>query len=348
MTEAAYETKYWNVTTEEAAPDHPSIQKASHALINQEVIAFPTETVYGLGADATSDEAVKKIFAAKGRPSDNPLIVHIGDQEDVHKLVTEVPEVAQKLMDAFWPGPLTIILTSNGTCASSVTAGLSTVGIRMPDHPVARALLQASGLPVAAPSANRSGRPSPTSAAHVLEDLSGRIYGVLDGGTTGVGVESTVVECTGEVPVILRPGGVSREELEQIVPAVNIDPALNNKREKPKSPGMKYTHYAPVAPLWLVKGDLEFFQRQIDRLQSEGKIVGVMVSKESAGALKASHLKTYGSRENLATIAAGLYDALRSFDHEPVDIILAETFPNDGIGAAVMNRLEKASTGIIE
>lgn len=348
MKKTHYETKYWEVSNEEAATDHPVIQEAGRALKQEEVIAFPTETVYGLGGDATSDRAVKKIFAAKGRPQDNPLIVHIGKKEQVETLVTEIPDMAQTFMDAFWPGPLTLILKSNGTCAKGVTAGLSTIGIRMPDHPVALALLQASGVPVAAPSANRSGRPSPTSAAHVQEDLSGKIYGILDGGTTGVGLESTVVDCTGEVPVILRPGGITKEDLEQIVPEVRLDPALKDKKEKPKSPGMKYTHYAPKAPLWLINGDLEFFQQKIDELRTEGKKVGVMTSKESAERLNAPILKTCGSRSHLSSVAAELYHTLRSFDSEQVDVILGESFPKKGIGVAIMNRLEKASTRIIE
>ncbi|MBB6453937.1 L-threonylcarbamoyladenylate synthase [Salirhabdus euzebyi] len=341
------QTKYWNVNELHIDENYPAIKEAAEVLKNKEAVAFPTETVYGLGADATSEEAVDKIFQAKGRPADNPLIVHIGDVTQVKELTTEIPEVAKKLMDKFFPGALTVILESNGACAHNVTAGLSTVGIRMPDHPVAIALLKACNLPVAAPSANRSGRPSPTTAKHVKDDLEGRIFGILDGGPTGIGLESTVVDCTGEIPVILRPGGVTKEELEEIVGTILVDPALLDKEEKPKSPGMKYTHYAPNAPLWVINGDPKKIEQQIKSLQHEGKKVGVMGSEECIHELKGVITKSYGSKNDVKDIARRIYDVLRSFNEEDVDIILAEAVPKNGVGVAVMNRLEKAASKIL-
>lgn len=227
------------------------------------MVAFPTETVYGLGANALSDEAVNKIYEAKGRPSDNPLIVHISKMEDVDKYVEEIPEQAKKLMNAFWPGPLTVILkVKQGILSNKVTAGLPTVGIRMPNHPVALALIEASGLPIAAPSANLSGKPSPTKFQHVYKDLNGKISGIVDGGETGVGVESTVIDCTEPIPVILRPGGTTREEIEGIIGSVGMDRQVKEEVEKPKSPGMKYTHYAPAAPMYLVDGSSAFYKKR--------------------------------------------------------------------------------------
>ncbi|QAS54664.1 L-threonylcarbamoyladenylate synthase [Halobacillus litoralis] len=333
------ETKVWN----EAIEFDSSIKEAAQFLLNKQVVAFPTETVYGLGADATQEAAVQRIFEAKGRPSDNPLIVHVADKDQVEKLVHVIPPIARQLMDEFWPGPLTIIMESNGSAAENVTAGLSTIAIRMPDHPLALALLRTTDRPLAAPSANRSGRPSPTTAEHVFQDLNGRIAGILDGGPTGVGVESTVVDCTTEIPVILRPGGVTKEDLEQVLPEVIIDPALANEEQSPKSPGMKYTHYAPEAPLWLVDGEEDFFHDQMEELSKQGYRVGVIASDQLAAQLEHASLITCGSRDDLAQIAERLYGALREFKKADIDIILCETFPETGVGAAIMNRLTKAA-----
>ncbi|WP_035426942.1 L-threonylcarbamoyladenylate synthase [Sediminibacillus terrae] len=346
------DTKVWKIEQTTSATDL-AIREASALLEQNEVVAFPTETVYGLGANAKEADAVDKIFRAKGRPSDNPLIVHIADRVQVDDYVAEVPEVAEKLLAAFTPGPLTLILKSNGTIADNVTAGLPSVGVRIPDHPVAQALLRACRLPLAAPSANKSGRPSPTTADHVYEDLQGRIAGLLDGGPTGVGVESTVVDCTGEMPIILRPGGITREQLEEVVGRIMVDPALaaangklpeNGDVEKPRAPGMKYTHYAPDAPLWLVDGAPSFMQTQIDAQLQAGDKIGIIASKELAAELDADNINICGSRNNLSEVAAHLYDALRSFKKSDVDIILCETFPETGVGQAIMNRLHKAAT----
>lgn len=338
-------TNYWVVDKSvDKLENFPQLQEAAELLRKGEVVAFPTETVYGLGGNAQSDEAVEKIFVAKGRPSDNPLIVHIAMKEQLFDFVEILPQKAEKLMEHFWPGPLTIILSyKEGTLSQKTTAGLRTVGIRMPDHPVALTLLEIAGLPIAAPSANRSGKPSPTTAGHVKEDLDGRIAGIVDGGPTGVGVESTVVDCTTEIPVILRPGGVTKEQLEAVVGEVLVDPALNDQDETPKSPGMKYRHYAPDAPLYLVDGTREKIQALIRERRQEGVKVGVLTTEENRDYYDADFVYVCGQREHLETVASSIYEALRSFDKENIDMIYSEMFPNIGVGNAIMNRLLKAA-----
>ncbi|HHY20296.1 MAG TPA: threonylcarbamoyl-AMP synthase [Bacilli bacterium] len=321
------------------------IKEAALWIRNGEVVAFPTETVYGLGGNAFSNEAIEKIYQAKGRPSDNPLIVHIACKEQLRDFVCEVPKLAEQLMNAFWPGPLTLVLPGNGKLAAKVTANLSTVAVRMPDHPVALALIEAAGVPVAAPSANLSGKPSPTTAAHVEKDLTGRIRAIVDGGKTGVGVESTVVDCTGESAMILRPGGVTKEALEAVVGKVDTDPALSEENVTPKSPGVKYTHYAPKAPLYLVEGSVEQIQQLIEDKKRDGLKVGVLTTVEQIASYDADLVVACGSRERLETVASELYGSLRRFDEEQLDILFAETFVNEGLGIAIMNRLEKASGG---
>jgi len=322
---------------------YPQLQEAAKLLRENEAIAFPTETVYGLGANAMNDEAIAKIFEAKGRPSDNPLIVHIGTKSQLDGIVKEIPPVAEKLMEHFWPGPLTIILPRKEGISEKVTAGLNTVGVRMPDHPVALALIEEANVPVAAPSANRSGRPSPTLASHVYEDLNEKIAGIVDGGATGVGVESTVIDCTSDVPTILRPGGITKEQLEAVIGTVSLDPALKDEKEKPKSPGMKYTHYAPKAPLSIVEGSREFIQRLVDEKKEEGFKVGVLTTEEYQHVYNADVVLSCGVRSDLASVATKLYDVLRTFDASEVDVIFSESFPNEGIGNAIMNRLTKAA-----
>ncbi|MED0824205.1 MULTISPECIES: L-threonylcarbamoyladenylate synthase [Bacillus cereus group] len=322
---------------------YPQLQEAAKLLRENEAIAFPTETVYGLGANAMNDEAIAKIFEAKGRPSDNPLIVHIGTKSQLDGIVKEIPPVAEKLMEHFWPGPLTIILPRKEGISEKVTAGLNTVGVRMPDHPVALALIEEANVPVAAPSANRSGRPSPTLASHVYEDLNEKIAGIVDGGATGVGVESTVIDCTSTVPTILRPGGITKEQLESVIGTVSLDPALKDEKEKPKSPGMKYTHYAPKAPLSIVEGSREFIQRLADEKKEEGFKVGVLTTEEYQHVYNADVVLSCGVRSDLASVATKLYDVLRTFDASEVDVIFSESFPNEGIGNAIMNRLTKAA-----
>lgn len=322
---------------------YPQLQEAAKLLRENEAVAFPTETVYGLGANAMDDEAIAKIFEAKGRPSDNPLIVHIGTKSQLDGIVKGIPPVAEKLMAHFWPGPLTIILPRKEGISERVTAGLNTVGVRMPDHPVALALIEEANVPVAAPSANRSGRPSPTLASHVYEDLNGKIAGIVDGGATGVGVESTVIDCTSPVPTILRPGGITKEQLEAVIGTVSLDPALKDEKEKPKSPGMKYTHYAPKAPLSIVEGSREFIQQLVDGKKEEGFKVGVLTTEEYQHVYNADVILSCGVRSDLASVATKLYDVLRTFDASEVDVIFSESFPNEGIGNAIMNRLTKAA-----
>ncbi|WP_417898630.1 L-threonylcarbamoyladenylate synthase [Bacillus haimaensis] len=339
-------TKKWTVdNVDPLKMNYPQLKEAAALLQQEEVVAFPTETVYGLGANALSDQAVQKIFEAKGRPGDNPLIVHITKKEQLTDLVDNLPEVAEKLMQAFWPGPLTLVLKSRDSVSKYVTAGLDTLAVRMPDHPVALALMEVSGLPLAAPSANLSGKPSPTTAAHVDEDLDGKIAGIVDGGPTGVGLESTVVDCTTEIPIILRPGGVTKEQLEAVVGQVEVDPALTSQDQAPKSPGMKYTHYAPVAPVFLVEGGLDFLKETILRAQKDGKKVGLLVTEETKFELGEAGdvMLTCGTRSDLSTVATNLYDVLRAFNSTDVDIIFSETFPKTGVGAAIMNRLDKAA-----
>ena len=324
--------------------NYPQVVDAADFLRKNEVVALPTETVYGLGGNAESDQAVAKIFAAKGRPGDNPLIIHIADRNQLSRFVTEVPEKAVTLMDTFWPGPLTLIFKKKaGVLSEKATAGLDTVAVRMPDHPVALALLKTCGLPIAAPSANSSGKPSPTKAEHVLDDLNGKIAGVLDGGATGVGVESTVVDCTAEIPVILRPGGVTKEQLEAVVGEVHEDAALKDQSQRPKAPGMKYTHYAPNAPLYMVAGPKEFLQTLVMEKEQEGLRVGVLTTEENRHFYKADLVLACGRRAELETVAASLYDTLRSFNQGHVEIIFSEIFPNEGVGHAIMNRLDKAA-----
>ncbi|NGQ95544.1 threonylcarbamoyl-AMP synthase [Brevibacillus sp. SYP-B805] len=318
-----------------------------------EVVAFPTETVYGLGANALSDEAVEKIYKAKGRPGDNPLIVHIGEMAQLSMVAREVPGPAQQLIEAFWPGPLTLVLPKTDQVASLVTAGLDTVGVRMPDNPVALALIRAAGVPIAAPSANRSGRPSPTTAEHVRVDLEGRIAAILDGGSTGVGVESTVLDLTVQPPMILRPGGVTREQLQEVIGEVAVDPAFEAGKETPRSPGMKYTHYAPQGEMWLVAGEEERVRAKmaamLEQARQSGLSTGVLGTAESVRFWRehpsVDVALACGSRHDLHSVARELYGCLRQFDDLGIQYIVAEAFPRTGMGMAVMNRLEKAAGG---
>lgn len=341
-------TKHWfvdeNVHNLIGSPD---IQEAAALLRAGETVAFPTETVYGLGASARSDEAVGAIFTAKGRPADNPLIVHIARADDVYNFTNAVPQAAETLIKHFWPGALAIILPHNETLSTKVTAGLKTVALRMPDHPVALALIEASGEPIAAPSANRSGRPSPTTAQHTKEDLEGRIAGILDGGATGLGLESTVIDCSGNVPVILRPGGVTKEQIEAVIGPVEVDAALleDSQENQPRSPGMKYQHYAPEAPLTLIEGDEAFFHRCLEEEEKEGNRIGIIVTPgTSVEKIKAEKIYIVKSSE-IEAIARELYSALRTFKRKDVDIILMRVVSKEHLGFAVMNRLIKAAGG---
>ncbi|MFZ5827423.1 MAG: L-threonylcarbamoyladenylate synthase [Bacillota bacterium] len=333
---------------------HPELEAVTHAaeiIRRGDVVAFPTETVYGLGANATDSAAVAKIFEAKGRPSDNPLIVHVAERGQLSDVVSEVPAAAAKLMDRFWPGPLTMVLPKRRAVPDAVTCGLPTVGVRMPSHPVALALIRAAGVPLAAPSANRSGRPSPTSAEHVLEDLDGRIPLLLDGGETGLGLESTVIDMTVDPPLLLRPGGITLEQICAEIGPVEVAPAVHGAEvgEAPRSPGMKYAHYAPKARVLLIDGPVLAMQEKIRDLagefEAEGNRVGIMCAAESRGVYQAQVVLEYGTREDLAGVASNLFSTLRAFDRHGVEVILAEGVPATGIGLAIMNRLRRAAGG---
>ncbi|MCL2401829.1 MAG: L-threonylcarbamoyladenylate synthase [Oscillospiraceae bacterium] len=319
-----------------------TIEQAADLLRKNEVVAFPTETVYGLGAVATSDAAVAKIFTAKGRPGDNPLIVHIGNVSQLESVVSAIPDTAKRLMDAFWPGALTIVLPKHASLADNVTAGLDTVGVRIPSHPAALALLKKVNLPIAAPSANVSGKPSPTTARHVADDLSGKIAGIVDGGEAHIGLESTVIDCTADPPVILRPGGVTKEAIEAVIGRkVILHEPSKDTESTPKSPGMKYTHYAPKAPMSIVKGDSVFFQHVIDEAKSRTESVGILVTEAHKSTYNADVVISMGN--DAEAIAKRLYDALRAFDAHDIDVIYCESFNETGLGTAIMNRLLKAS-----
>ena len=327
------------------------IEVAAEILKSGGLVAFPTETVYGLGGDALMPEASKKIYAAKGRPSDNPLIVHIAEVDSVNDLAEEVPEKAKLLMEALWPGPLTIILNKKESVPKETTGGLNTVAIRMPSHPAAMELIKKSGVYIAAPSANTSGRPSPTTAEHVVDDLSGRIEAIIDGGPVGIGIESTIVDLTGEIPTILRPGYITKRMLEEIVGEVEIDKAIiePDPNLRPKAPGMKYTHYAPAGILTIVEDAespdkvTENVIKEINRLAAEKEKVAVLTTADNANLYTAENKVLLGEEGNGKTVATRLYSALRECDKLGVEYIYSESFDRDELGGAIMNRLLKAA-----
>ncbi len=336
--------------------DTEVIKKAAELIRQGELVAFPTETVYGLGADALRPDASKKIYAAKGRPSDNPLIVHIQEIKELALIAKEVPETALKLAAAFWPGPLTIIVWKNDRVPYETTGGMETVAVRMPNHAAALALIKESGCLIAAPSANTSGKPSPTEASHVAFDMDGRIPLILDGGPVGIGLESTIVDLTEQRPVILRPGYITKEMLEEALGVeVFMDPGiLAGEQEtgrqsglKPKAPGMKYRHYAPKAELVLVEGDMASVVKSINELiktkKKEGLKVGVIATDETKEQYLSDFTVSIGAREDKDAIARHLYKILREFDQSEVDIIYSESFAAKGLFEAVMNRLKKAA-----
>ncbi len=329
--------------------DPAGIELGGKILREGGLVAFPTETVYGLGGNALDADASRKIYEAKGRPSDNPLIVHICEISALEKITESVPETARRLADAFWPGPMTLIFRKSDAVPDSTTGGLDTVAVRFPDHPAALALIRAAGGYVAAPSANTSGRPSPTQASHVWEDLQGKIDMIIDGGEVGIGIESTIVDLTEETPVILRPGYITREMLEKTIGHVEMDRSLisDDSAVRPRAPGMKYRHYAPQAPLLIVEGDETAVRERIRALVREaaaqGKRAGVIATDESADCYGEGIVRSAGTRADEATVAAHLYAILREFDSLGVDVIYSEAFDTAGIGQAVMNRLMKAA-----
>lgn len=321
--------------------------KAGEIIRGSGLVAFPTETVYGLGADALDANAAKGIYEAKGRPSDNPLIVHIGEKEDLYKLAENVPDKALALADAFWPGPLTIILPKKDVVPYSTTGGLDTVAIRMPSHPVALAFIRESKRYIAAPSANTSGRPSPTNAGHVAEDLNGRIDMIIDAGAVTIGLESTIVDLSEEHPLILRPGYITKDMLEAVIGTVDIDPGILSEKGRPKAPGMRYRHYAPKAPLTIICGDEEDvigdIRNRCQDAKEKGKRVGVIATAQTCEKYDADVVKNIGDRNNNLSIATHLYDVLRFFDTTQVDVIYSEGFDDANLGQAIMNRLLKAA-----
>lgn len=344
------ETEIFEITDEnrDSQAAVSAIGRAGEIIKNGGLVAFPTETVYGLGGDALRADSARKIYAAKGRPSDNPLIVHICRWEDLGVVAAKIPEAAKKLGKAFWPGPLTMIFEKTEIVPKETTGGLSTVAVRMPNDRTALALIRAAGGFVAAPSANLSGRPSPTLAKHVKEDLGGRIGMILDGGPSCIGLESTIVDLTGDVPTVLRPGFITKEMLAEVLGAVEIDRAiLPEGGGAPKAPGMKYRHYAPRAQMTIVSGGKEAVTARIEERLKEadkkGLRSGVIAACATAARYRATSVKSVGDRGKEEEAARALYRILREFDEEGVDVIYSEAFAEGGIGGAVMNRLLKAA-----
>ncbi|MBE7726681.1 MAG: threonylcarbamoyl-AMP synthase [Enterocloster citroniae] len=352
------------------------LAEAAAVLRSGGLVAFPTETVYGLGGNALDEDAARKIYAAKGRPSDNPLIAHISCAADLAPLVKEIPVAGRKLMEAFWPGPLTMIFPKSGRVPYGTTGGLDTVAVRMPDDPVAGRLIALAGVPVAAPSANTSGRPSPTTADHVWQDMNGRIDMIIDGGPVGIGVESTIVDVSSPVPSVLRPGAITMEMLREVLGEVTIDPAILGPMKediRPKAPGMKYRHYAPEAELILVEavedeaagceavrgqggggccgqmgdGQVERMVGKVRELAHEKLIqgcqVGIICTDESRPCYAEGTVRSIGARKSQESVAHNLYAVLREFDDLKVEYIFSESFSEDHLGQAIMNRLSKAA-----
>lgn len=330
-------------------PEQDIISRAGGILKEGGLVAFPTETVYGLGGNALDAAASEKIYAAKGRPSDNPLIVHIARMEDLEKIVTEVPKKAKILAEACWPGPLTMILPKSEEVPYETTGGLDSVAVRYPSHPVAQALILAAGGYVAAPSANTSGRPSPTTAAHVQEDLTGAVDMILDGGQVGIGIESTIVDFTEEIPTVLRPGYISLEKLKELLGEVKMDKGLlrADASQRPKAPGMKYRHYAPKAELTIVEGSTEYVVAYINQKAKEaskrGRQIGIIGTEETLPYYSSGVVRCIGSRKKEEGIALHLYEVLRDFDQCEVEAIYSESFDTPKMGQAIMNRLLKAA-----
>ena len=328
-------------------PDKDLIAVFASMLASGKTVIFPTETVYGLGANALDEEAAAKIYQAKGRPSDNPLLVHVADKEDVYDLVENIDNRAKLLMDRFWPGPLTIVFKKKDIIPDRTSGGLDTVAIRMPSDQVARNLIRQAGVPIAAPSANISGRPSPTKPEHIIRDMDGRVDGILVGGSCNYGVESTIVDLSGDVAMVLRPGSITLEMLGEVLGQVNLDPSLKNKDDniRAKAPGMKYKHYSPRAQVYIVRaGDQEDFARRVDELcldnAKKGLKTGVLTRSSDQHPYQA---QVFDLGESDAEVAKNLFDSLISLDRESIDIAYVPYFEEKGLGVAIMNRLKKAA-----
>lgn len=338
------------IKTDPTAFCEEDLAEAARILREGGLVAFPTETVYGLGANALMPAAAKKTYEAKGRPSDNPLIVHIAEKEDIFRVAEDVGETARRLMDAFWPGPMTLVLKKAAVIPAETTGGLQTVAVRMPSHPVANALIRLAGVPVSAPSANLSGHPSPTEARFVIEDLDGRVDVIIDGGPVEIGLESTIIDLTGETPTILRPGYITREDLERVTAGVTTDPAIEGPPAKdlvPRAPGMKYRHYAPKAQMTIFRGDPEAVRRRITEelcaAKEKGLRTGVLCASEHAGYYNTDIIKCAGHSASDEEIAKNLYRCLREFDDEGAGVIFSEYFGGGRLNDAIMNRLLKAA-----
>lgn len=333
----------------EESIDEEAIARAGRILQEGGLVAFPTETVYGLGGDALNPASSRKIYAAKGRPSDNPLIVHICRMKDLPPLAEKIPDAALKLAKAFWPGPLTMIFKKSDLVPPETTGGLDTVAVRFPSNKIAAALIDKAGGFVAAPSANRSGRPSTTTADHCREDLDGRVDMIIDGGPVEIGLESTIIDMTEETPMILRPGKISRRELEQVLGTVEVDRTILSADDAaaPRAPGMKYRHYAPRGYLTIVEGEREavaaYINRECDGLREKGMKTGVLCTDETAPFYRADSVKSTGSRQDEGAAGRALFRLLREFDTEDVQVMFSESFEGAGSGQAVMNRLMKAA-----
>ena len=342
------ETKLVKVDTEN--PEKSVLTEAAEILKNGGLVACPTETVYGLGANGLDEKACKRIYEAKGRPSDNPLILTIGDLDGLYKIVGKVTENAKKIIDAFWPGPITLVLPKADCVPETVTGGLDTVAVRYPSNKIARELIKIAGIPVAAPSANSSGKPSPTRASHVEFDLNGKIEMIIDGGAADWGLESTILDVSEDKPVLLRPGAVTQDMIEDVVGEIDVDPAVYSKPDGnivPKAPGMKYKHYSPSAKVILVSGSMEnvisTINEKISADEKNGLRVGVMATTQTKDRYIGGEVLVVGDRTKPETIGANLFKILRKFDFIGVDIVYSEVFDEDGEGAAIMNRLNKAA-----
>lgn len=342
------ETKLVKVDSEN--PERELLTEAAEILRKGGLVAFPTETVYGLGANGLDGDACKRIYEAKGRPSDNPLILTIGDISGLYPIVSRVTENAEKIIDAFWPGPITLVLPKADCVPSAVTGGLDTVAVRYPSNKIARELIKLAGIPVAAPSANSSGKPSPTRASHVAFDLDGKIDMIIDGGAADWGLESTILDVSEDKPVLLRPGAVTQEMIEKVVGPIDVDPAVYSKPSKdivPKAPGMKYKHYSPSAKVILVSGPGDNVIRTINEKvredEAKGLKVGIMATVQTENSYESGNVLVVGDRDKPETIGANLFKILRKFDFIGADVVYSEVFDEDGEGAAIMNRLNKAA-----
>ena len=337
------------ITLDTNNPDPEVLKEAGEIIKRGGLVAFPTETVYGLGGDALNPESSKKIYAAKGRPSDNPLIVHICRLEDLPVVAREIPDIAYKLADKYWPGPLTMIFGKNDAIPTETTGGLDTVAVRFPDNKIALGFIKEAGGFVAAPSANLSGKPSPTLSKYVIEDMDGRIDMILDGGQVGIGLESTIIDLTSEVPTILRPGFITKEMLEELIEEVDVDKTIldGNSKVAPKAPGMKYRHYAPKGDLTVIEGAndkvISYINEKTKEAEESGKKVCVICTDENEDVFTAKIKKSVGSRADEASVGKELYRVLRECDDEDIEVIYSESFDATGFGQAIMNRLLKAA-----